>query len=87
MNVSSSWRVKSVRAYDPRPTMSVSRLFHPVLLSGVKPEQLHADGWAIGFDARFPPNKRVQQALMFARWDRHENLYAHPLVRYLIQFY
>ncbi|KAI0710687.1 peroxisomal copper amine oxidase [Earliella scabrosa] len=46
---------------------------------GVKPEQLHADGWAIGFDARFPPNKRVQQALMFARWDRHENLYAHPL--------
>ena len=23
---------------------------------------------------------RIQQALMFARWGRHENLYAHPLV-------
>ena len=47
---------------------------------GVKPEQLHADGWAIGFDDRFPSNIRVQQALLFARWDRHENLYAHPMV-------
>ncbi|KAH9847764.1 peroxisomal copper amine oxidase [Lenzites betulinus] len=46
---------------------------------GVKPEQLHADGWAIGYDSRFPENKRIQQALMFARWGRHENLYAHPL--------
>ncbi|KAI0824402.1 peroxisomal copper amine oxidase [Trametes gibbosa] len=46
---------------------------------GVKPEQLHADGWAIGYDGRFPENKRIQQALMFARWGRHENLYAHPL--------
>ncbi|KAI0755527.1 peroxisomal copper amine oxidase [Fomes fomentarius] len=46
---------------------------------GVKPEQLHADGWAIGFDDRFPAKKRIQQALVFARWDRHENLYAHPL--------
>ncbi|EIW52569.1 peroxisomal copper amine oxidase [Trametes versicolor FP-101664 SS1] len=46
---------------------------------GVTPDQLHADGWAIGFDERFPSNKRIQQALMFARWSRHENLYAHPL--------
>ncbi|KAH9940012.1 peroxisomal copper amine oxidase [Epithele typhae] len=46
---------------------------------GVKAEQLHADGWAIGFDDRFPANVRVQQAILFARWGRHENLYAHPL--------
>ncbi|KAI0668175.1 peroxisomal copper amine oxidase [Trametes maxima] len=46
---------------------------------GVKPEQLHADGWAIGYDDRFPSNQRIQQALVFARWSRHENLYAHPL--------
>ncbi|KAH9895668.1 copper amine oxidase [Cubamyces lactineus] len=46
---------------------------------GVKPEQLHADGWAIGYDTRFPHKQRIQQALMFARWSRHENLYAHPL--------
>ena len=48
--------------------------------TGVKPEQLHADGWAIGYDARFPENVRIQQALLFARWGRHENLYAHPMV-------
>ena len=47
----------------------------------MKPEQLHADGWAIGFDDRFPSTVRIQQAILFARWDRHENLYAHPLVR------
>ncbi|KAJ8457368.1 hypothetical protein ONZ51_g11577 [Trametes cubensis] len=46
---------------------------------GVKPEQLHADGWAIGHDPRFPTRQRIQQALLFARWSRHENLYAHPL--------
>ncbi|RPD53949.1 peroxisomal copper amine oxidase [Lentinus tigrinus ALCF2SS1-7] len=46
---------------------------------GVKPDQLYADGWAIGYDARFPSSNRIQQALMFARWSRHENLYAHPL--------
>ena len=48
---------------------------------GVKAEQLHADGWAIGYDERFPSTLRIQQALLFARWDRHENLYAHPMVR------
>ncbi|PIL34657.1 hypothetical protein GSI_03437 [Ganoderma sinense ZZ0214-1] len=46
---------------------------------GIKAEQLFADGWAIGFDPRFPESKRIQQALVFARLDRHENLYAHPL--------
>ncbi|TBU23317.1 peroxisomal copper amine oxidase [Dichomitus squalens] len=46
---------------------------------GVKPEQLHADGWAIGYDTRFPGNVRIQQALLFARRGRHENLYAHPM--------
>ncbi|KAI0738234.1 peroxisomal copper amine oxidase [Daedaleopsis nitida] len=46
---------------------------------GIKPEQLHADGWAIGYDDRFPENSRIQQALLFARYGRHENLYAHPL--------
>ncbi|PCH34866.1 hypothetical protein WOLCODRAFT_27512 [Wolfiporia cocos MD-104 SS10] len=46
---------------------------------GIQPEQLHADGWAIGYDARFDKKKRIQQALLFARFGRHENLYAHPL--------
>ena len=51
--------------------------------AGIKPDQLFADGWAIGYDPRFPESKRIQQALVFARLDRHENLYAHPLVSVL----
>ncbi|OBZ73100.1 Peroxisomal primary amine oxidase [Grifola frondosa] len=46
---------------------------------GLTPDQLYADGWAIGYDARFPKGARIQQALMFARWSKHDNLYAHPM--------
>ncbi|KZT30206.1 hypothetical protein NEOLEDRAFT_1174522 [Neolentinus lepideus HHB14362 ss-1] len=46
---------------------------------GVEPHQLCADGWAIGYDDRFPKKQRIQQALMFARFGEHENLYSHPL--------
>ncbi|KAI5116906.1 hypothetical protein M0805_000801 [Coniferiporia weirii] len=46
---------------------------------GVSAEQIACDGWAIGYDDRFPSNKRIQQALLFARFSQHENLYAHPL--------
>ncbi|KAI0919608.1 hypothetical protein AcV5_001627 [Taiwanofungus camphoratus] len=46
---------------------------------GILPEQLHADGWAIGYDSRFPKKSRIQQALLFARFSRHDNLYAHPM--------
>ncbi|KAI0795895.1 peroxisomal copper amine oxidase [Abortiporus biennis] len=46
---------------------------------GVEPHQLFADGWAIGYDARFPKQQRIQQAIMFARYSQHDNLYAHPM--------
>ncbi|KAI0698993.1 peroxisomal copper amine oxidase [Cytidiella melzeri] len=46
---------------------------------GVEKDQLFADGWAIGYDDRFPQKQRIQQALLFARFGRHENLYAHPM--------
>ncbi|KAJ6631458.1 copper amine oxidase [Mycena sp. CBHHK59/15] len=46
---------------------------------GVLPEQIHCDGWAIGYDDRFPPNKRIQQGFLYARFSRHDNLYAHPM--------
>lgn len=46
---------------------------------GITPEQLHADGWSIGYDERFPQSRRVQQCLLFARLGKDENLYAHPL--------
>ncbi|KAJ7287143.1 copper amine oxidase [Mycena rebaudengoi] len=46
---------------------------------GVLPEQIHCDGWAIGYDERFPASKRIQQGLLFARFSRHDNLYAHPM--------
>ncbi|KZT52937.1 hypothetical protein CALCODRAFT_520402 [Calocera cornea HHB12733] len=46
---------------------------------GVTSEQLHADGWAIGQDERWPLKTRVQQCLMFARYGKGENLYAHPM--------
>jgi len=48
--------------------------------AGVLPEQIFCDGWSIGYDERFPQQRRVQQALMFARFSEHDNLYAHPLV-------
>ncbi|KAG2050365.1 hypothetical protein BDR06DRAFT_960323 [Suillus hirtellus] len=46
---------------------------------GVEPHQIYADGWAIGYDDRFPKHTRLQQAFVFARYSEHENLYAHPL--------
>ncbi|KAF9055822.1 peroxisomal copper amine oxidase [Panaeolus papilionaceus] len=47
--------------------------------AGLEPEQIYCDGWAIGYDERFPQAQRVQQALMFARFSEHDNIYAHPL--------
>ncbi|KIK71526.1 hypothetical protein GYMLUDRAFT_149303 [Collybiopsis luxurians FD-317 M1] len=46
---------------------------------GVLPEQIFCDGWSIGYDERFPQKRRIQQALLFARYSRHDNLYAHPM--------
>lgn len=45
---------------------------------GIKPEQLYADGWSIGWDKRFG-DKRVQQCLLYARFNEHDNMYAHPM--------
>ncbi|KAJ3821709.1 copper amine oxidase, partial [Lentinula raphanica] len=46
---------------------------------GVLPEQIFCDGWSIGYDDRFPQTRRIQQALLFARFSEHDNLYAHPM--------
>uniref|UniRef100_A0A0W0FKR5 Amine oxidase n=1 Tax=Moniliophthora roreri TaxID=221103 RepID=A0A0W0FKR5_MONRR len=46
---------------------------------GVEPDQIFCDGWSIGYDDRFPHTRRIQQALVFARFSRHDNLYAHPM--------
>ncbi|KAJ7725639.1 copper amine oxidase [Mycena maculata] len=46
---------------------------------GVSPEEIHCEGWALGYDDRFPASTRIQQGLFFARFSRHDNLYAHPL--------
>ncbi|KAG6917386.1 hypothetical protein DXG01_002765 [Tephrocybe rancida] len=46
---------------------------------GVTPDQIYCDGWSIGYDDRFPNHRRVQQALTYARFSEHDNLYAHPL--------
>ncbi|KAL1761840.1 copper amine oxidase [Schizophyllum commune] len=46
---------------------------------GIEPDQIVCDGWSIGYDPRFPQQERVQQALVFARFGEHENLYAHPM--------
>ncbi|EPQ26592.1 uncharacterized protein PFL1_05913 [Pseudozyma flocculosa PF-1] len=45
---------------------------------GIEPEQIFADGWTIGWDKRFG-DRRVQQCLLYARLNEHDNLYAHPL--------
>ncbi|KAJ7504131.1 copper amine oxidase [Mycena galericulata] len=46
---------------------------------GVSPEEIHCEGWSIGYDERFPTHHRLQQGLLFARFSRHDNLYAHPM--------
>lgn len=46
--------------------------------TGIKPEQLYADGWAIGYDDRFDKSLRLQQCLLYARLGKHDHLYAHP---------
>ncbi|EEB93993.1 hypothetical protein MPER_07277, partial [Moniliophthora perniciosa FA553] len=46
---------------------------------GVEPDQIFCDGWSIGYDERFPHTRRIQQALVFARFSRNDNLYAHPM--------
>ncbi|XP_006453965.1 hypothetical protein AGABI2DRAFT_196562 [Agaricus bisporus var. bisporus H97] len=57
-----------------------SPLVHKVAAEiGITPEQIFCDGWAIGYDDRFPKQRRIQQALLFARFSQHDNLYAHPL--------
>jgi primary-amine oxidase len=72
-------------AKDVGETQWLSRLYptinSPPHAIGVLPEQLYADGWAIGYDSRFPQSKRVQQAFLFVRSSPHENLYAHPMVK------
>ncbi|KIJ56058.1 hypothetical protein M422DRAFT_774004 [Sphaerobolus stellatus SS14] len=45
----------------------------------LKPENIYADGWSIGWDFRFPKSKRLQQAILFARVEKDNNLYVHPL--------
>ncbi|KAH9031052.1 copper amine oxidase [Lactarius pseudohatsudake] len=49
---------------------------------GVEPHQIFADGWSVGHDDRFPVSLRLQQALLFARFSQHDNLYAHPWYLY-----
>jgi len=56
-----------------------------IRLLGVEPDQIFCDGWSIGYDDRFPQKRRVQQALIFARYSEHDNLYAHPLVNLLLR--
>ncbi|KAJ7864469.1 copper amine oxidase [Mycena olivaceomarginata] len=43
----------------------------------VTPEEIHCEGWSIGFDSASPHKQRLQQGLLFARFSRHDNLYAH----------
>lgn len=59
------------------------KLMRRIKFLGVLPEQIFADGWSIGFDERFPKSVRIQQALLFARFSEHGNLYAHPLVWFI----
>jgi hypothetical protein len=60
---------------------------HPPPPTGVEPHQIFADGWSVGYDDRFPNSQRLQQALLFARFSQHDNLYAHPLVPSFLYLY
>ncbi|KIO07028.1 hypothetical protein M404DRAFT_14957 [Pisolithus tinctorius Marx 270] len=88
------WKVESLQRLPEgaQPQITVEELIHCEVVVrndpkvqalakqvGVEPHQIFADGWAIGWDDRFPKNLRLQQALLFARFSQHDNLYAHPL--------
>ncbi|KAI5998119.1 copper amine oxidase [Pisolithus albus] len=88
------WKVESLQRLPEgtQPQITVEELIHcetvvrndPTVQAlakevGVEPHQIFADGWAIGWDDRFPKGQRLQQALLFARYSQHDNLYAHPL--------
>lgn len=88
------WKVESLQRLPEgtQPQITVEELIHcetvvrndPKVQAlakqvGVEPHQIFADGWAIGWDDRFPKSQRLQQALLFARYSQHDNLYAHPL--------
>ncbi|CAO1615752.1 unnamed protein product [Sympodiomycopsis kandeliae] len=45
---------------------------------GVSKEELHCDGWSIGWDDRFP-GKRLLQCLTYKRYGKDQHLYGHPL--------
>ncbi|KAG8888903.1 hypothetical protein FRB98_006445 [Tulasnella sp. 332] len=89
-----AWTVEVIEtlAEGVQPQITVEELIEcdelvrsdPVVLKlaaevGLKPEQLYADGWSIGWDARWPSSRRIQQCLLYGRLSPHENLYAHPL--------
>ncbi|KAJ7072837.1 copper amine oxidase [Mycena amicta] len=75
-----------------QPSITVEELFHceevvradPRVQQlakdvGVVPEEIYCEGWSIGYDDRFPTAHRLQQGVLFARFSRHDNHYAHPL--------
>lgn len=64
------------------PTPYFRQINNAQMNPGIEPHQIAADGWAVGYDDRFPKHQRLQQALLFARFSEHENLYAHPLVNF-----
>ncbi|KAG6334290.1 hypothetical protein ID866_4805 [Astraeus odoratus] len=70
------WKVDTIERLPEgvEPQITVEEL-----IQWVEAHEIHADGWAIGWDDRFPKGQRLQQALLFARFSRHDNLYAHPL--------
>ena len=77
MNASKRSQLKSVSVIFSDAVSSSSILSFGL---GITKDQIHCDGWSIGYDDRFPKSMRLQQALLFARFSRHDNLYAHPMV-------
>ena len=75
---SKNLRLKSVSLISVATFGAVNPIFYE--FPGLKPENIYVDGWSIGWDKRFPKRQRLQQALIFARFGEHDNLYAHPLV-------
>ncbi|KAF9535589.1 peroxisomal copper amine oxidase [Crepidotus variabilis] len=93
LNDNAQWVVTDITRLSEtqHPQISVEELIeaenvvknHPTIQKlakevGVEPHQIFCDGWSIGYDDRFPQHRRVQQALTFAPFSEHDNLYAHP---------
>lgn len=72
-------KLVSTFSLSPSPSPFPSCTNTLLIITGVNVDQIVADCWSIGYEERFGPGLRLQQAFVYARLGPDEHLYAHPL--------